>query len=404
MPGHFFEQTDASIDMRPSTPTARNTGLIWTEPTVESENDSYIPLIESNIDGSVLSVNVSYSMDLCAQVTAVIHDPDFRYARNNYFWVTRDVWYRSHSIVTLAPYNQNTSYLTQLMEIGSAKLGPSTGAGAQWTCEMRTKAIQQMKRGRGEEDGHSGVAGEIAGSGHVYVQNAAARYGLRAFIEETDKTFDIKAFASGEDGTESTSVWDAVKGVAGMANFACFEADGILFFTSHQQLLGAWGTQRDEQEFLNSETNKRESREMSYIPAQWPRNPNDIIQILSMPTVSKSDNDPFEVQGSMVVDRTNGTSLRPGMTIQLRGIPMFGPIPGGASQSSGLYLISSVNFDHLGNKPVKVTFRSPTRRRNYVRQLPVGATKIEPMQSSAGGTGRSGLPSGGYRAFVGPTG
>ena len=393
-------------DMPTSTPTARDTGLIWTEPDISVPPwvASQTPPLESNIDGSILSVNVSYSMDLCAQVTVVIHDPDFKYAKANYFWVTRDVWYRSHSLVSLASgHPQESTYLTQMMEIGNAKLGPSPGSGAQWTCQMRTKAIQQMKRGRGETSGSRGIAGEIAGTGHTYVANAASMYGLQTFLEESDKTFEPKAFSAGEEGMESSSVWDALTGIAGQTNYVCFEADGILFFTSHQNLLGAWGSQRDEQEFLNPETNERETRQMSYIPTQWPRDPNAIIQVLSMPTVSKSDNDPFEVQGSLIVDRANGTSLRPGMTIQLRGIPMFGPISSGASQSSGLYLISSVDFDHLGTQPVKISFRSPTRRRNYVRQFPVGMTRIEPMQSSNAQSGRTVLPQTGYRTFVRPT-
>ena len=110
-----------------------------------------------------------------------------------------------------------------------------------------------------------------------------------------------------------------------------------------------------------------------------------------MPSVSKSDNDPFEVTGSMVVDRLNGTSLRPGMTIQLSGIPMFGPYTNSSGQAisndSGLYLITSVDYDHLGTDPVKVGFRSPERRKQYVQQYE-SFGRMEPMRAANALSGR----------------
>ena len=94
----------------------------------------------------------------------------------------------------------------------------------------------------------------------------------------------------------------------------------------------------------------------------------------------------------MVVDRLNGTSLRPGMTIQLKGIPMFGPYVGDngriVADDSGLYLITNVDYDHLGTDPVKVTFRSPERKRQYVQQLGSGVRKVEPMRSANALSGR----------------
>lgn len=377
--------------------TARDTGLIWSEPDQMAHNQ-WMPdehRNESSIDGSILSVNVSYSMDLCAQVTAVIHDPGFAYAKANYFWITRDVWYRSHSITSMgtASNSWESKYLTQMMEIGSAKLGPSAGTGAQWTCQMRTKAIQQMKRGKGDENDTYGIAGQIVGAGHTWVQNAAEMFGLKTILEETDKSHEVKPFQSGDEASESSSVWDVIKGIASAANFVVFEADGVLFFCSHQFLLGAWGIETGEKNVLNPETNQRESRVVRYVPIRWPRDPSAVIQVMGMPTVSKSDNDPFEVQGSMLVDRTNGTSLRPGMTILLQGIPMFGPMLDGSSPSgdSGLYLITSVDYDHLGTKPVSVSFRSPTKKKDQLRNYTVGNTRIEPMQSSAQ-SGRSEMP------------
>jgi hypothetical protein len=188
-------------------------------------------------------------------------------------------------------------------------------------------------------------------------------------------------------------VWEVLTALASSANFVCFEADGTLFFASHQHLLGRWGETTADVVIINPKTNLKETRSLNYTPVQWPRNPNATIQIVSMPSVAKSDNDPFEVTGSMVVDRLNGTSLRPGMTIQLSGIPMFGPYnenytTQSVSDDAGLYLITGVEYDHLGTDPVKISFRSPERKKQYIVQHGPGVRKTEPMRSANALSGR----------------
>ena len=108
-----------------------------------------------------------------------------------------------------------------------------------------------------------------------------------------------------------------------------------------------------------------------------------------MPTLAKSDNDPFEVQGSMIVDRVNGMCLRPGMTIQIQGIPMYGPTLDGRDDGhSGLYLITNVDYDHLGSQPVRVSFTSPTRERQYIAWQAVNQFPTEAMRSANSQSGR----------------
>ena len=369
----------------------RDSGLTWVhDPGLRTEATAYI-------DSSILTVSVSYSMDMCPQITVTVHDPGFTYAMDNFFWITRDVWYRSYAVMQFNDplFQGSDSYRTQVFEIGRSNLGPSPGAGAVWSCELRTKVIQQMKRDRGDESTPSGIVGKIPGEGHEFAINVAERYGLQSFIEETDKTKVITEFEPGEEGREGSSVWEVLDSLAKSAHFVCFEADGILFFASHAYLLGRWGEQTAMVSVTNTETNLKETRQIRFVACQWPRNPNDAIQLVAMPSVAKSDNDPFEVTGSMVVDRLNGTSLRPGMTIQLRGIPMFGPYTGADGQlvedDSGLYLITNVDYDHLGTDPVKITFRSPERRRQYVKQLGAGVRKTEPMRSANALSGRLGI-------------
>ena len=364
----------------------RDSGLTWVSGRADEQDTVYI-------DSSILTVNVSYSMDMCPQITTTVHDPDFIYAEDNFFWVTRDGGYRSHSIIQFDDplFQGSDSYRTQQFEIGRSNLGPSPGAGATWSCELRTKAIQQMKRDRGGLNSPSGIVGDIPGEGHEFARNVADRYGLKSYVEETDKTKVINAFEPGEEGREGSSVWDVLRSLAGAAHFACFEADGILFFASHAYLLGRWGQEAAIVNVIDPETNLKVNREVNYIPVQWPRNPDHVVQLVAMPSVAKSDNDPFEVTGSMIVDRMNGTSLRPGMTIRLSGIPMFGPYRNSAGQfiedDSGLYLITSVDYDHLGTDSVKVGFRSPERRKQYVEQYE-SFGRQEPMRAANALSGR----------------
>jgi hypothetical protein len=373
------------VDM-PSSAVARDSGLIWSEGQIDAA-----------IDASILSVNVSYSIDLCAQVTVTVHDPAFHLAKSNFFWITRDVWYRSKQIMEFEDplFSGRTSYLTQAFEIGRASLGPSQGAGAIWTLELRTKAIQQMKRDRGSMSNPNALPAEdIPGENHVYVINAARKYGLIPMVEETDKAEQkIQAFTpdptgSGE-GVEGSSVWDVLKSMAGAAKFVTFEADGYLFFCSHKWLLGKWGVKGARLRVMNPETNTRRSDLYQFCPAQWPTDKGATVQVLAVPSLARSDNDPFEVQGSMVVDRVNGMCLRPGMTIQIQGIPMFGPTLDGVDDGhSGLYLITSVDYDHLGTEPVKVSFTTPTRERHYIAWQAVNQFPTRAMRSANAGSGR----------------
>jgi hypothetical protein len=98
-----------------------------------------------------------------------------------------------------------------------------------------------------------------------------------------------------------------------------------------------------------------------------------------MPSMRQSENDPLEATGSLSVDRLNGTSLRPGMTVYLTGIPMF----------QKLYLISSVTYDHFGTDPVRVEIRTPEREEKNVRDFLVG---FIPQDSVIGWSPTSFLP------------
>jgi len=70
----------------------------------------------------------------------------------------------------------------------------------------------------------------------------------------------------------------------------------------------------------------------------------------------------MESDGTAVIARMNGTSLRPGMTVFVDGIPSF----------VGYYLINTVDYDELSPNPVSISFMTPERDPKDVEQLPVG--------------------------------
>ena len=73
--------------------------------------------------------------------------------------------------------------------------------------------------------------------------------------------------------------------------------------------------------------------------------------LTQMPSISKSDQDPYQCQASIQLDRFSATSLRPGMTVALWGIPTL----------SDVFIINSVTYDEMSVNPVSVSLIKPER-------------------------------------------
>jgi hypothetical protein len=217
----------------------------------------------------------------------------------------------------------------------------------------------------------------IKGQGTDFVRRAAAKYGLKFYGQETTKKQNITK-ASGEKQAES--LWDVIDRLAGDAKFVCFETDGYLIFASEQFLLHKWGTNArqvpkftvDKKTGQKKQTGKKTQR---WIPLQYPNQSTPQFQYLGTPgyfkltqypSITKSDNDPYAADGSCVVERINGTQIRPGMTAYVGNVPNM----------SGFYIIESVSFDEMSSEPVSVSFRTPQRdeEKNKPKLLPIGVT------------------------------
>lgn len=111
----------------------------------------------------------------------------------------------------------------------------------------------------------------------------------------------------------------------------------------------------------NVTANKRASIHLAHIEKQYTaiRALGDKIyttvpafEVVTYPTFRRSDNDPLEGDGSVIVRKPNGQLLRPGQTA------FVGPKP---TRMKGGYLITEVSYDELTPEPVQVTFRTPIK-------------------------------------------
>lgn len=315
--------------------------------------------VMEDVLSSVLDARVNYSMDMVTELDVNIFDTGFMFGSNNYFRVTNDVYYTTKSISSFDDSEEGTTirYKTLAMEIAEVSVSQSQGFNPIWNIKCRTKAIQQMKR-----DKNPGALS--SSSGTAFVAAAAKKYGLEFIGEETSKSVKINK-ASGTNAADS--LWNVLQNLASSAKFKLFEADGTLYFASMKWLLHKWGTrsmivQVEKKNKSNGKIEKKDVRR-KFIPLVPGKLGKD-FELMSLPEMRKSDNDPLEASGSAVIARMNGTSLRPGMTVFVDGIPSF----------VGYYLINSVDYDELTPNPVSISFSTPERDPKDIVSLPVGPT------------------------------
>jgi len=344
----------------------RGPGLTWTEGDIDSD-----------VDEAILSMSVSYSMDMASEVSLSVLDQNFAMARHNYFWITRDVWWTSDTMHGFGEYAYKARmalYVQQLMEIASASVSQGPGSSPVWELQLRTKAIQQMKRDRSKI-----VEGNVSDASS-WVAETVRKFGLIPVIQAGSEG----SMSSGSDGVQhfqygkerGESRWDVIRRLASSAKgedkertqFVAFEANGYFFYGSQAWLLGKWGTETATGSWMDPVTSLRAQREFTYVPVEWPSHPDDIIQLHAIPNIRRSDNDPLEVTGSLSVGRFSGTSLRPGMTIRLtirdeanHPVDFLG----------GFFLIDRVEYEQMSTNPVTVNFRSPERAQTHIREYAV---------------------------------
>lgn len=329
--------------------------------TIASLSDSAF----DDISSYVTRASINYSISMASELSFDVVDVGLQMAKNNYFILGRDVIYETQTLGQINARTGTIKPIQQIFEISDVSVSQGPGGSAVYSLKCYSKAIQQMKRDK--------QPGSIPGSGSQFIINAAQKYGLEYYCEQTTKG-KTTTKASGSKQTES--LWDVMLRMAGDAKFVLFEVDGILVFASEKYLLHKWGTNTNTVDLsgLDLKTKKPKSTPFTrrFIPLQWPNDGPDYVgksgyfRLMERPTFTKKSNDPYAAEGSCSVERFNGTQIRPGMTAYVGNVP----------DMSGYYIIDSVSFNEMTPDPVSVSFRTLTRdeETETIELLPIGVT------------------------------
>lgn len=342
--------------------------------------------IMATIDHSITNVSVDYSMSEASQLSFDVvetmsidfskiitpegtHPRRLEFGYNNYFNIGRDVIYETRTLNEISDEFSTGANLikqSQLFEIATVTFAPGPGGSPTWQVKCFSKAIQQMKRDRNP--------GTIKGTGSTFVKLAAEKYGLKPFVQETSKKPSITK-ATGDKHADS--LWDVLTRMASDAKFVIFEVDGYLVFASERYLMNKWGIDSgDTIQVKDPKTKKSKTQPAKYIPLQYPavfKGTPGYFYAMGYPTINVSNNDPRYGDGSILVDRQNGTQIRPGMTAYI------GDVPG----SNGYYLITAVSFNDRSPDPVSVEFRKPTPEVDKPKEIGVGLRFIQTSQDTS---------------------
>ena len=327
----------------------------------------------------LISVSVSYKMNMSSELSFTVLDEGLKMISKNYFNIGRVVAYLSETFGTI----ENTTLpevsqrQLQLFEISNVGVSQGPGENPTITVSCYSRAVQQMKRDRNP--------GTVGGSGTEFVKRAAKKYGLKFWGETTSKSQHINKASA---GAKAESLWDVIGSLASDAKFVVYEVDGYLIFASQKFILKRWGTHEAPlTDAQKKSKNKSVKTQNKYIPLTWKNKKLDSsplredLQLMEIPSISMTENNPWDASGSAVIDRFNAVRLRPGMTIKL----------GGMSDYNGYYLIDGVDFSDISPDPVSITFKKPEpEKATDIKDLPIGARgpQVIDITDQIGITGR----------------
>jgi len=362
---HYF----AEVDGGGSFVTARVQGSQRDIPIVFFYSRTNTPTIDfvSKLTENIIDINVNYSISASTAVTFSVIDPGLEITKRNYFQPGQPFIYRSHNTKRLRDFNAYAQiaiddYIGYVMEVADVTVEQSQGNSPIIRVQGYTRAIQQMKRDR--------KPGVIKGSNHQFVINAAKKYGLNCVVQPTSKDKNI---TSGDGEKVADSLWDVLTRLASESKdenknpYTIFESDGTLYFGTQQWLLYKWGHDSYPHTQYNKKTEKNvtTTRFVTYLhypPRKINGEPDTRFILNKMPTMHKAENDPNEGDGSCVVERLNGTRLRPGMTVNVGDVPWH----------TDDFLITSVDFQEMVADPVNISFATPPIQEVKIKQIEVG--------------------------------
>lgn len=318
-----------------------------------------------DISEFVTKASINYTADMASELSFDVVDVDMQFSRNNAFALAQTVIYETQTIGSIDTETNEPRLVKQLFEIANVTATQSAGSSVMFSVKCYTKAVQQMKRDR--------KPGAIKGTGSAFIRNAAKKYGLKFFGQETSKG---KGVSQSTGSKQAESLWDVMDRIAKDNKYILFEVDGYLIFASEKWLMYKWGSHYKIEKANSKADDKKEkaTKLKRFVPLVFPDS-SAHFQLTEYPTMSKSSNDPYEGDGSCLVERVNGTQLRPGMTAYVGDIPNM----------SGYFLITAVSFSEMTADPVSVTFRTPSKdpEKDKIRDLPIGERYLQTFTTSA---------------------
>lgn len=332
-----------------------------------------------DITNYITQLSVSYTMDMASSISFEIVDPNLQMSERNYFQIGRDIIYETQTIGSIDGRTGEVRNVQQLFEIASVTVSQGPGCSPSFSIQCYTKAIQQMKRDKNPRS--------VKGNGTTFIKNAAAKYGLKFFGQQTSKA---KQITKSSGSKQAESLWDVMQRLASDAKFVLFEIDGYLVFASEKWLFNKWGS--ESRNVLEKNRDKKTNlvfykyASKHYIPLQFKNDAwnyvgrKNIFSLIEYPQITSSDNDPYAINGSCRVERTNATQIRPGMTAYVGLVPNM----------SSYALIESVTFDEMVPDPVSISFRSPTKdpEKDKIRNIRIGEKYQQTYIPTPGGTPR----------------
>ena len=323
---------------------------------------------------SIISMQVSYSMNMVTQLSVSMFDPGFEMLKANYFLIGRDIIYRTRALPTSNEIDnqvdvgnfasEKPNYYELKLEIGDVSVAGGGGSSPIISIQARSKPVQQMQRYKKANElkaAQAKITGKNAPIG--LLQYICYSFGLKLVADPLiTKTSQITV--STDAKKSSDSAWDVVSRIASDNNCAVFEVDGTLYVAKLKTLYGKWGTVNLSAAIFSPKTNTISVQNVNAIPIIYPPPAGKLAAkgmpryedfiLVDMPNISKSDKDPYQCQASINLDRFAGTTIRPGMTVALYGIPTL----------SDVFLVSDVSYDEMSPNPVSVTLIKPERDTN----------------------------------------
>lgn len=247
------------------------------------------------VTDSISTGKMSYSSSGSSQFSFSVSDPALKFHNNGYFVIRRQVRF------------DNTKWEIAAVDVNAKGLQTSS---VDITC--RTEAIQKIKRDKGAKN-----FGAISPT--RFASQIAGTFGLGFFGEASPAK---EAIIRTQNETTDESSWDVLRRLAGDLEFEVFEAKGVLFFASRNNLI----------------------EKQTSFDLLWPLNKDAKFPVYDL-ELRRSDDDPLGATFTCKVDRTNGTQISPGFRANVIGVPFY----------ENPFMVDRVDYDLGSNENVSVS-------------------------------------------------